>query len=155
MREIDVACPSVRVTLSWCRLYSMPWLIIIAGSGMCNGGRILHHLKHGLWRADTSVMIVGYQGEGTLGRRLVDHEETVKIFGEEIAVKARVHTLNGFSAHAGQSELIKWFSHLAPSKPKVALTHGEARGREPLAELIQKRFKLKPVLPFQGDVIKL
>ena len=129
--------------------------LIMAGSGMCNGGRILHHLKHGLWHADTSVMIVGYQGEGTLGRRLVDREETVRIFGEEIAVKARVHTLNGFSAHAGQSELIKWLSPLAPSKPQVVLTHGEARGREPLAELIQKRFKLKPVLPFQGDVIKL
>jgi metallo-beta-lactamase family protein len=129
--------------------------LIMAGSGMCNGGRILHHLKHGLWHADTSVMIVGYQGEGTLGRMLVDGAEKVKIFGEEIAVKATIHTLNGFSAHAGQSELIKWFSHLAPSKPQVVLTHGEAKGREPLAELIQKRFKLKPALPFQGDVIKL
>jgi metallo-beta-lactamase family protein len=129
--------------------------LIMAGSGMCNGGRILHHLKHGLWQADTSVMIVGYQGEGTLGRRLVDHAETVKIFGEEIAVKATIHTLNGFSAHAGQTELIKWFSHLAPSKPKVVLTHGEARGREPLAELIQKRFGLKASLPMQGDMIKL
>lgn len=129
--------------------------LIMAGSGMCNGGRILHHLKHGLWRAETSVMIVGYQGEGTLGRRLVDGDEKVKIFGEEIAVKARVHTLNGFSAHAGQSELIKWLGHLAPSKPRVVLTHGEARGREPLAELIQKRFGLKAALPFQGDVIKL
>ena len=129
--------------------------LIMAGSGMCNGGRILHHLKHGLWRQDTSVMIVGYQGEGTLGRRLVDGDETVKIFGEEVAVKARIHTLNGFSAHAGQSELMKWLGHLAPTKPKVVLTHGEARGREPLAELIQKRFKLKPVLPFQGDSISL
>jgi len=129
--------------------------LIMAGSGMCNGGRILHHLKHGLWRSDTSVMIVGYQGEGTLGRRLVNGDQTVRIFGEEIAVNARVHTLNGFSAHAGQSELIKWFSHLAPSKPKVVLTHGEARGREPLAELIEQRFGLKSALPFQGDVIKL
>jgi metallo-beta-lactamase family protein len=129
--------------------------LIMAGSGMCNGGRILHHLKHGLWKPETAVMIVGFQGEGTLGRMLVDGAETVKIFGEEIAVKARIHTLNGFSAHAGQSELLKWFSHLAPSKPQVILTHGEARGREPLAELIQNRFKLKPVLPFQGDVIKL
>jgi len=129
--------------------------LIMAGSGMCNGGRILHHLKHGLWRKDTSVMIVGYQGEGTLGRRLVDGAESVRIFGEEIAVNARIHTLNGFSAHAGQSELVKWFSHLAPSKPHLVLTHGEARGREPLAELIQKRFGLKATLPFQGDVVKL
>jgi len=129
--------------------------LIMAGSGMCNGGRILHHLKHGLWRPETSVMIVGYQGEGTIGRRLVDKAETVKIFGDKIAVKARVHTLNGFSAHAGQSELIKWLGHLAPSKPKVILTHGEAKGREPLAALIQKRFGLKPALPFQGDVVKI
>ena len=129
--------------------------LIMAGSGMCNGGRILHHLKHGLWRADTSVMIVGFQGEGTLGRRLVDGAETVSIYGEEVAVKARIHTLNGFSAHAGQSELIKWLGHMVSSKPQVVLTHGEARGREPLAELIQKRYGLKPVLPFQGDVIKL
>jgi metallo-beta-lactamase family protein len=129
--------------------------LIMAGSGMCNGGRILHHLKHGLWHADTHVMIVGFQGQGTLGRMLVDGAETVRIFGEEVAVKAKIHTLNGFSAHAGQTELLKWFGHLAPSKPQVVLTHGEARGREPLAELIQKRFGLKAALPFQGDVIKL
>ena len=100
-------------------------------------------------------MIVGFQGEGTLGRMLVDGKPTVKIFGEEIAVKAQIHTLNGFSAHAGQSELLKWFGHLAPSKPQVILTHGEAKGREPLAEQIQKRFGLKAALPMQGDVIKL
>lgn len=129
--------------------------LIMAGSGMCNGGRILHHLKHGLWKPETTVMIVGFQGEGTLGRMLVDGKSPVKIFGEEIAVKAHIHTLNGFSAHAGQSELLKWFGHLAPSKPQVVLTHGEAKGREPLAELIQKRYGLKPVLPMQGDKIRL
>jgi len=129
--------------------------LIMAGSGMCNAGRILHHLKHGLWQSDTAVMIVGYQGEGTLGRQLVDGAKTVKIFGEEIAVKARIHTLNGFSAHAGQTALLKWFASLAPSKPQVVLTHGEARGREPLAQLIRKRHGLTPVLPSQGDVIRL
>jgi metallo-beta-lactamase family protein len=129
--------------------------LIMAGSGMCNGGRILHHLKHGLWRPETCVLIVGYQGEGTLGRQLVEGAQTVKIFGEPVAVKARIHTLNGFSAHAGQSELIKWLAHMAPSKPQVVLTHGEAKGREPLAALIRQRFKLKPALPFQGDVIRL
>ena len=79
----------------------------------------------------------------------------VKIFGEKIAVKAQIHTLNGFSAHAGQTELLKWFRFLAPCKPQVVLTHGEARGREPLAELIRKRHGLQPLLPAQGDVIKL
>jgi metallo-beta-lactamase family protein len=129
--------------------------LIMAGSGMCNAGRILHHLKHGLWRAETDVVIVGYQGEGTLGRQLVDGAKEVKIFGEKIAVKAQIHTLNGFSAHAGQTELLKWFRFLAPSKPQVILTHGESRGREPLADLIRKRHGLKAQLPSQGDVIKL
>jgi len=129
--------------------------LIMAGSGMCNAGRILHHFKHGLWRPETVVMIVGYQGEGTLGRQLVEGAKKVRIFGESVAVKARIHTLNGFSAHAGQSALLKWFGSLAPSKPRVVLTHGEARGREPLAGLIRKRHGLKPVLPVQGDVIKL
>lgn len=129
--------------------------LIMAGAGMCNAGRIQHHLKHGLWLPNTEVIIVGYQGEGTLGRQLVDGAKTVKIFGETIAVKARIHTLNGFSAHAGQTELLKWLRLLAPSKPEVVLTHGEARGREPLAELIRQRHGLKPLLPAQGDVVRV
>jgi metallo-beta-lactamase family protein len=138
------------------KLNDMPGpCLIMAGSGMCNGGRILHHLKHGLWLPETCVMIVGYQAFGTLGRQLVEGAESVKIFGEQVAVKARIHTLNGFSAHAGQTELLKWFSAVAPSKPRVALTHGEARGREPLVELIHKSHGLTPVLPMQGDEITL
>ncbi|MDP3068695.1 MAG: MBL fold metallo-hydrolase [Opitutaceae bacterium] len=129
--------------------------LIMAGSGMCTAGRILHHLRHGLWQPDTSVVIVGYQGEGTLGRQLVDGAKFVKIFGETIEVKARIHTLNGFSAHAGQTELLRWFHQLARSKPQVVLTHGEARGREPLAELMRKKYGLQPLLPVQGDVITL
>ncbi len=128
--------------------------LIMAGSGMCNGGRILHHLKENLWRPEACVLIVGYQGEGSLGRRLVDGEKVVSIFGEKIAVKAEVHTLNGFSAHAGQSELLQWFGHLAPVRPRVFLTHGEARGREPLAKLIQEKFSLQCELPMQGDAAK-
>lgn len=129
--------------------------LIMAGAGMCNAGRILHHLKHGLWRPETVVLIVGYQAEDSLGRRLVDGEKEVSIFGEKIAVKAEIHTLNGFSAHAGQSELLAWFGHMAPAKPRVVLTHGEPRGREPLAALIQQRHGLKPLLPSLGDVIEL
>jgi metallo-beta-lactamase family protein len=129
--------------------------LIMAGSGMCTAGRILHHLKHGLWQPDTAVLIVGYQGEGSLGRRLVDGAKSVKIHGETIAVKARIHTLNGFSAHAGQSGLMQWLAPLAAAKSKIVLTHGEARGREPMAELIRRRHGLKAVLPMQGDVIKL
>jgi metallo-beta-lactamase family protein len=129
--------------------------LIMAGSGMCNAGRILHHFRHGLWRPEISVMIVGYQGEGTLGRQLVDGAKKVKIFGETIAVRAQIHTLNGFSAHAGQSELMTWFGSLAGSRPRVVLSHGEARGREPLAELIHPRHGLKPLLPEQGDVVRI
>jgi metallo-beta-lactamase family protein len=129
--------------------------LIMAGAGMCNAGRILHHLRHGLWQPETVVLIVGYQAEGSLGRLLVDGAKEVSIFGEKIAVKATVHTLNGFSSHAGQKELLSWFGHLAPAKPRVVLTHGEPRGREPLAELIERRHGLKPVLPGQGDVIEV
>jgi metallo-beta-lactamase family protein len=129
--------------------------LIMAGSGMCNAGRILHHLKHGLSNSETAVMIVGYQAEGSLGRQLVDGAKVVKIFGEMVQVNARIHTLNGFSAHAGQTGLLEWFSSLAHSKPQLVLTHGEARGREPLAELIFKRHGIKPVLPMQGDVVTI
>ncbi len=129
--------------------------LIMAGAGMCNAGRILHHLRHGLWQPETVVLIVGYQAEGSLGRLLVDGAKEVSIFGEKIAVKASIHTLNGFSAHAAQRELLSWFGHLAPAKPRVVLTHGEPRGREPLAALIEERHGLKPVLPAQGDVIAL
>lgn len=129
--------------------------LIMAGSGMCTGGRIVHHLKHGLWQAETVVLMVGYQAAGSLGRRLVDGAESVRIFGDEIAVKARIHTLNGFSAHAGQTELLEWVEHLAGAGPEVYLTHGEARGREPLAEQIRRRFGLKVYLPEFGEQITL
>jgi metallo-beta-lactamase family protein len=129
--------------------------MIVAGSGMCTAGRILHHLRHGLPHPETTVMIVGFQGEGSLGRQLVDGATEVKIFGEHIPVQARIRTLNGFSAHAGQTELLRWLRFIAPAKPQVILTHGESRGRNALAEQIQKRYGITPVLPMQGDVVRL
>jgi metallo-beta-lactamase family protein len=129
--------------------------LIMAGAGMCNAGRILHHLKQNLWKADTHVLIVGYQSHESLGRRLVEGEKVVHIHGEKIAVKARVHTLGGFSAHAGQTDLLKWFSAIAPSKPRVVLTHGEDGPREALAKLIKQRFNLTSRLPDMKDVIEL
>lgn len=129
--------------------------LIMAGAGMCTGGRIMHHLRHNLSKPDACVLIVGYQGEGSLGRRLVDGEKEVSMFGEKIQVKARIHTLGGFSAHAGQTDLIDWFGHLAAANPRVALTHGEDRGRLPLAALIQQRHRIKAVLPQLGDTIEL
>jgi len=129
--------------------------LVMAGAGMCNAGRILHHLKANLWRPETHVLIVGYQGEGSLGRRLVDGEKFVKIFGEKIAVKAKVHTLGGFSAHAGQTDLLTWFGAIAPSKPRVVLTHGEDEPRQALAAKIRQRFKLQATLPKMKDVIEV
>jgi metallo-beta-lactamase family protein len=128
---------------------------IMAGAGMCNAGRILHHLKANLWKPETHVLIVGYQSRESLGRRLVDGEKVVGIHGEKIAVKAQVHTLGGFSAHAGQTDLLAWFSAIAPARPRVVLTHGEDRQREALARKIQQRFKLPSRLPKMGETIDL
>jgi metallo-beta-lactamase family protein len=127
--------------------------LIMAGAGMCNGGRVLHHLKANLWKPETQILFVGFQGHGSLGRRLIEGQNPVTIHGEKVVVKARMHTLNGFSAHAGQKDLLAWFSAIAPSKPRVVLTHGEDRQRGELAKQIQRRFGLKSTLPKMGDVI--
>ncbi len=127
--------------------------LIIAGAGMCSGGRILHHLKRNLWRPETWVVIAGYQSEGSLGRRLVDGRKQVSIFGERVEVKAKVCTLGGFSAHAGKRELLEWIGAMAASGPRVVLTHGEERGRAPLAERIREKFKLNVDLPGPGAVV--
>lgn len=129
--------------------------LILAGAGMCNGGRILHHLLNNISNPNTRVLIVGYQSYGSIGRRLVEKAPKISIFGEEKVVKAQVHTLNGFSAHAGQTDLLKWFSYLASSKPKVVITHGEDNQRKALASCIKKQHKLNTVIPKIGDVIEL
>jgi metallo-beta-lactamase family protein len=129
--------------------------LVMAGAGMCNGGRILHHLRNNLWKESTSVVIVGYQAEGSLGRLLVDGRKMVKIFGEEVAVKASVHTLNGFSAHAGQTDLLKWFSAMAGSRPRVCLTHGEERARRPLSDKIKQLHGIDCRLPMFAETVTL
>jgi len=129
--------------------------MILAGAGMCNGGRILHHLAHNIQNPNTHVLIVGYQSHGSIGRQLVDKVPKLSLFGEVKKVKANIHTLNGFSAHAGQTDLLKWFASVAPSKPKVVITHGEDGPRKKLAELIKKQYKLNSVLPNIGDTIEL
>lgn len=129
--------------------------LVLAGSGMCTAGRILHHLKAHLWKPETRVLIVGFQSEGSLGRRLVNREPTVRIHGETIAVKAQVHTLGGFSAHAGQTDLLGWLEVMAASKPRVALTHGEEAPRRALADAIQRRFQLPVLLPDLRETIEV
>jgi metallo-beta-lactamase family protein len=128
--------------------------LVMAGAGMCNAGRILHHLKANLWKPETHVLIVGYQGHGSLGRRLVEGDKIVSIHGEKIAVKATIHTLNGFSAHAGQTDLLGWFGAIAPSKPRVVLTHGENEQRKALARKIGQQFRLRPTLPEMNEVVE-
>lgn len=129
--------------------------VIIAGSGMCEGGRIVHHLRHNLWRPYVHVVFVGYQAEGTLGSKIVRGDREVKILGEPIAVKARIHTINGFSGHAGQSQLLEWLEPLVARGPKVVLTHGEERQRTALHDAIQSRFSLDAERPGPGASLSL
>jgi metallo-beta-lactamase family protein len=105
--------------------------IIIAGSGMCSGGRVRHHLRHNLGRHNCAVIFVGFAGRGTLARRIIDGARTVSLFGEEIAVQARIHTINGFSAHADQAELLRW--HAATRAARTFLVHGELEVMQSLA----------------------
>jgi len=121
--------------------------IIISASGMCDSGRIKHHLKHHLWRKESHIVIIGYQGEGTIGRRLVDGARTVKLFGEEIAVKARIHTLGGFSAHADQKGLLEWLSHFKNPQLEVFINHGEEKISIELGQIVRQRFNFKTIIP--------
>lgn len=127
--------------------------IIIAGSGMCNGGRIRHHLRHNLWRENCDLIFAGYQARGTLGRQLVDGAEFVNIFGEKIKVRARRHTIGGLSAHADQGQLAAWYGHFN-GHPPVALVHGEEEAREALATVLQKQFRAKVTLARPGHSIE-
>lgn len=120
--------------------------IIIAGSGMCTAGRIKHHLKHNLWRTGASIVIVGFQAKGSTGRKIVDGEKQVKIFRENVAVRARVFPIGGFSAHADQADLLEWISHFE-SNPKVFVVHGEATASETLAREIGEKLNLVAHIP--------
>jgi metallo-beta-lactamase family protein len=110
--------------------------IVIAGSGMCTGGRIVHHLKHNLARAECDVVFTGFQAQGTLGRAIVDGRETVRIHGSPVKVAARVHTLGGFSAHGDQQDLLRWHAAI-PGQPPVWLVHGEAAAAEGLRDALR------------------
>ena len=106
--------------------------VIMAGSGMCTGGRILHHLRHNIWRENASVIFVGYAAAGTLARRIIDGARQVNLFGDDIPVRARIHTINGFSAHADQKELVEWQRSVA-GKQQTFLVHGEPPAMAELA----------------------
>ncbi|MBL9121372.1 MAG: MBL fold metallo-hydrolase [Phycisphaerae bacterium] len=133
--------------------------VIIAGGGMCEGGRVVHHLKHHLPSNRAEIFVVGYMADGTLGRELVDGAKQVVIDRDPIAVRAAVRKLNGFSAHAGQSELVEWLGAMVPSSkgrgPRVVLTHGENPQRAALAMRVRERFGIEAELPMPGDIIEL
>ncbi|WP_457595756.1 MBL fold metallo-hydrolase RNA specificity domain-containing protein [Hydrogenimonas sp.] len=112
--------------------------IIIAGSGMCTGGRILHHFKHRLWNERNALLFVGYQAEGTLGRRIVNGERHIHIYHEEVVVRAKIRTINGFSAHADQNELIGWMESFR-KLGKIFLIHGELDKQKVFKKAIEKR----------------
>ncbi|MFV3304163.1 MBL fold metallo-hydrolase RNA specificity domain-containing protein [Pseudomonas sp. NY15181] len=128
--------------------------IIIAGSGMCTGGRIVHHLKHNLWRKECHIVFPGFQAQGTLGRAIVDGAETVRILRQRISVKAQIHTLGGFSAHAGQSQLIQWVGHFE-HKPELYLIHGEREKMDALQKALHERLNWNANIPEPGDRIAI
>ena len=130
-------------------------MVIISASGMCTGGRILHHLYNNLSNPNTHVVIAGYQGQGTLGRKLVEGAERVRIFREDIIVKATVHTLGGFSAHAGQTGLVHWAAPFRDSKPRMFLTHGEDAPRTALRAQLKSKLNLDSAMPRYGEVVEL
>lgn len=128
--------------------------IVIAGSGMCEGGRMRHHLKHNLWRSECAVVFVGYQAKGTLGRKIVDGAKIVSILGEDVAVRATVCTINGFSAHAGSDELLDWLSGFSDS-PEVFVVHGEEESAEALRASITEKYGFTTHRPKNGDTVEL
>ncbi len=124
--------------------------VIISASGMCEAGRIRHHLKHNLWREDSTVLFVGYQAEGTLGRNLLDGVGSVKIFGEEIEVKAKILNLDGVSGHADMEGLIDWISKMSNKPTRVFVIHGEDTVCDKFADTLTSRLGYPSYAPFSG-----
>jgi metallo-beta-lactamase family protein len=129
--------------------------LIISASGMCDGGRIVHHLRHTLWRENACIVLVGYMARGTLGRALAEGAERVEVLGEEVPVRARVHRLDGFSAHAGHSELVAWLAGPARAGARIALTHGEDEERQALHSAVLDAYGIDALRPAPDDVVEL
>ncbi len=130
-------------------------MIIVSASGMCEGGRVLHHLQHGLGDARNTVLFVGYQGDGTLGRRLKDGAPTVNVFGEPVQVRAEIASLDGFSAHADQAEMLAWVGRLQPAPRRIYLVHGELGPATTLAGLLKQKYGIDTVVPDKGQEFDL
>ncbi|MCL6447822.1 MAG: MBL fold metallo-hydrolase [Armatimonadetes bacterium] len=129
--------------------------IIISASGMAEAGRIKHHLKHNLWRPECTVLLVGFQAPGTKGRRLRDGAGKIRIHGEEIAVRAEIRSIEGYSAHADQQALLDWVGGLRKMPRQIFLVHGEAQSAAVLAELLAQKYGAAVSVPFLGETAEL
>jgi metallo-beta-lactamase family protein len=129
-------------------------IIVLAGSGMCEGGRIRHHLKHNLWRPECSVVFVGFQARGTLGRAIVDGAKEVWILGDKVAVRSRVFTIGGFSAHADQKELLEWLG-LFKNKPEVFIVHGEESAALDFEKQVKEKLGFLTRVPAMGESFEI
>ena len=129
--------------------------VIIAGSGMCTGGRIKHHLVHNITRRANTVMFIGYQARGTLGRAILEGHRRVRIFGRDFPVRARVTKVNGFSGHADRDELWTWMSGLKAPPRRVFVTHGEEHAARSFAKLVEERMGCEVSVPGYGDEVEL
>src|SRR5690606_27194818 len=129
--------------------------IIISASGMCDAGRIKHHLKHNLPRPECSIVIVGFQAAGSLGRRLVDRAASVRLFGEAVPVRAEIHTIGGLSAHADQAALLEWMGRFRRAPRQVYLVHGEPLAAEALRKEAAFRLGWAPQIARAAETIVL
>lgn len=125
--------------------------VIISASGMCTAGRIKHHLKHNLWRKESSIVFVGYQANGTLGRRIKEGEKVVKIFGEEIQVNAEIHSLEGFSGHADKEGILQWIKSFKSKPQKIFVVHGEEEATEEISRKIKEELNIVTYIPELGE----
>jgi len=125
--------------------------LIISASGMCDAGRIVHHLRHHIWQENTHILFVGYQAIGTLGRRLIDGVKKVKIRGEEYQVQAKNHTIGGLSAHADVDDMLSWLNFYKECDPELFLVHGDPDATERFASRISRELGLKTHIPAWHD----
>ena len=129
--------------------------VIISASGMCDAGRVRHHLKHNLWRAESTVLFVGYQANGTLGRQLQDGKKEVKVLGEEIIVRAEIATLQGVSGHADMNGLLRWMDGFNPTPPQIFVNHGDHDQAVAFVDTLRDRYGVQVDCPWSGSVYDL
>ena len=129
--------------------------VIISSSGMCDAGRIRHHLKYNLWRPESTVLFTGYQSNGTLGRKIQDGADSVKLFGEEVAVKCEVATWQGVSGHADKNGLMKWVRDISPTPGQIFVNHGDHDAAEEFAQSLRDEFHVQVDVPYSGSVFDL